>query len=112
MPSEDSPAQTIPAASRPAAIARASEDPGEADQYFNIPIETRARYLDLFRRYGVSHVFAGHYHRNAEARVGALEMITTGPAGKPLGGARSGMRIVKVSDAGIEHKYCDFGDLP
>jgi 3',5'-cyclic AMP phosphodiesterase CpdA len=87
-------------------------DAGEADQYFNIPQATRARYLELFRKYGVRHVFAGHYHRNAEARTDGLEMITTGPVGKPLGGARSGMRIVKVSDAGIEQKYYDFGDLP
>jgi 3',5'-cyclic AMP phosphodiesterase CpdA len=85
---------------------------GEADQYFNIPKATRMRYLELFRKYGVTHVFAGHYHRNAEARASGLEMITTGPVGKPLGGARSGMRIAKVTDEGIEQKYYDFGDLP
>jgi len=84
----------------------------EADQYFNIPRQTRARYLELFRRYGVTHVFAGHYHRNAQGRAGGLDMVTTGPVGKPLGGARSGLRIVKVSDQGIEHKYYDFGELP
>jgi 3',5'-cyclic AMP phosphodiesterase CpdA len=87
-------------------------DPGEADQYFNIPKATRERYLELFRTHGVTHVFAGHYHRNAEAQAGSLHMITTGPVGKPLGGARSGMRIVTVSDQGIEQKYYDFGDLP
>jgi 3',5'-cyclic AMP phosphodiesterase CpdA len=87
-------------------------DPGEADQYFNIPKATRERYLELFRKFGVTHVFAGHYHRNAEAHGPGLEMITTGPVGKPLGGARSGFRIAKVSDAGIEQKYYEFGDLP
>ena len=41
---------------------------------------------------------AGHYHRNAEGRAGAMEMITTGPVGKPLGnGSQSGMRVVIVS---------------
>jgi 3',5'-cyclic AMP phosphodiesterase CpdA len=85
---------------------------GEADQYFNIPKATRERYLELFHKYGVTHVFAGHYHRNAEGRDGALEMITTGPVGKPLGGARSGMRIATVTDGGIEQRYVDFGDLP
>ena len=87
-------------------------DPDEADQYFNIPRAIRARYLELFRTYNVTHVFAGHYHRNAQGRAGGLEMITTGPVGKPLGGARSGMRIAKVTDSGIEHTYRDFGDLP
>jgi len=87
-------------------------DPAEPDQYFNIPQPARARYLELFHQYGVSHIFAGHYHRNALAHDGALEMITTGPVGKPLGEARSGIRIVKVTDAGIEHRYYDFGELP
>jgi 3',5'-cyclic AMP phosphodiesterase CpdA len=87
-------------------------DAGEADQYFNIPTAARERYLALFRKYGVTHVFAGHYHRNAEGRTGSLEMITTGPVGKPLDDARSGIRLVNVTDAGIEHRYFDFGQLP
>jgi serine/threonine-protein phosphatase CPPED1 len=87
-------------------------DPGEADQYFNIPRETRARYLQLLHEYGVEYVFAGHYHRNSEGRDGALDMVTTGPVGMPLEGARSGIRIVTVTSAGVTHRYCDFGDLP
>ena len=87
-------------------------DPDEPDQYFNIPQLTRRRYLELFRKYGVSHVFAGHYHQLALAHAGDLEMVTTGPVGMPLGGARSGIRVVKVSDSGIEHRYYDFGELP
>jgi 3',5'-cyclic AMP phosphodiesterase CpdA len=88
------------------------KDPDEADQYFNIPKQARDRYLELFRRYGVSHVFAGHFHRNAHGKAGDLEMITTGPVGKPLDNARSGLRIAKVSDSGIEQRYYDFGELP
>ena len=87
-------------------------DAGEEDQYFNIPKPARARYLELFRKYGVTHVFAGHYHRNAHGRAGELEMITTGPVGKPLGGARSGIRVVTVGAQGIEHRYYDFGEMP
>ena len=87
-------------------------DPAEPDQYFNIPLESRKRYLELFRAHGVTHVFAGHYHRNASGRDGSLEMISTGPVGKPLGGAKSGIRIVTVSDAAVEHRYHEFGDLP
>jgi 3',5'-cyclic AMP phosphodiesterase CpdA len=87
-------------------------DAGEADQYFNIPKPARERYLELLRKFGVTHVFAGHYHRNAEAHAGELEMITTGPVGKPLGNARSGIRVVKVTDSGIEHRYYDFGEMP
>ncbi len=87
-------------------------DAGEPDQYFNIPKATRARYLELLHQYGVTHVFAGHYHRNAFGRDGTLQMFTTGPVGKPIGEARSGIRVVKVSDAAIEERYYDFGELP
>jgi len=88
------------------------KDPGEEDQYFNIPHETRLRYLKLLHEFGVKQVFAGHYHRNEEGRDGELDMVTTGPVGKPLEGARSGVRIVTVTPSGVTHKYFEFGDLP
>lgn len=84
----------------------------EADQYFNIPIETRTKYLDLFERAGVRYVFAGHLHQNSLGAAGPLHVITTGPVGKPLGGAESGIRIVKVTGQGIEDHYYSLGDLP
>ena len=84
----------------------------EEDRYENIPRETRQRYLKLLHEYGVKQVFAGHYHSTSDARDGDLEMITTGPVGKPVPPARSGLRIVTVSAAGVTHKYYDFGDLP
>jgi predicted MPP superfamily phosphohydrolase len=84
----------------------------EEDQYFNIPRETRARYLTLLHENGVEQVFAGHYHRNAEGRDGALDMVTTGPVGMPIEGGKSGIRIVTVTPAGVKHQYYDFGDLP
>ena len=61
---------------------------------------------------GVQAVFAGHYHRNEFGRDGTLEMVTTGPVGMPLGGAKSGLRVVTVDDKGVTHKFHDFGDLP
>lgn len=87
-------------------------DPGEEDQYFNIPRETRLRYLEILHQYGVRQVFAGHYHRNAWGTDGNLEMVTSGPVGMPLGGGKSGIRVVTVADSGVTHKYFDFGELP
>jgi 3',5'-cyclic AMP phosphodiesterase CpdA len=86
--------------------------PVEADEYFNIPLARRASYLALFRQFGVRYLFCGHYHRNAEARDGELENVTSGPVGKPLGGARSGLRVAIVREDRIEHRYYDLGDLP
>ena len=88
-------------------------DPDEEDKYENMPKDVRRRYLKLLHEYGVHQVFAGHYHHTHEARDGDLEMVTTGPAGMPIGdGARSGMRFVRVTGAGVEHRYYDFGELP
>ena len=84
----------------------------EPDQYFNIPVARRAGYLALFRESGVKYLFSGHYHRNAVARDGDLEAVTTGPVGKPMGGDSSGLRVVIVRDAGLEHRYYHFGEVP
>ena len=54
----------------------------------------------------------GANHRNELGRDGDLEMVTTGPVGMPLGGAKSGIRVVRVSDDGCTHQYYEFGELP
>jgi 3',5'-cyclic AMP phosphodiesterase CpdA len=86
--------------------------PDEADAYFNIPLATRARYLDLLERSGVRYVFAGHLHNNSFGQAGSLQMITTGPVGKPLGTGTSGMRVARLDAAGLKQAYFDFGHLP
>ena len=84
----------------------------EASQYFNVPLDARRHYLDLLQSAGVRYVFAGHYHRNAVGRDGAIEMITSGPVGRPLGADPSGLRIVTVKDDVLEHTYYAMGLIP
>lgn len=88
------------------------KDAAEADQYFNIPTARRLAYLAMFREFGVRYLFCGHYHRNAEGRDGEIENITSGPVGKPLGGAKSGIRVAIVRADKIEHRYYELGELP
>src|SRR5688572_25379180 len=88
------------------------EKADEPTQYFNIPIERRTGYLEMLKAAGVRYVFAGHYHRNSLGRDGDLEMITSGPVGQPLGNDPSGIRIVNVRDAGLEHRYYTLGNIP
>jgi 3',5'-cyclic AMP phosphodiesterase CpdA len=88
------------------------ETADEPSQYFNVPLETRSRYLALLKSSGVRYVFAGHYHRNAYGRDGELEMITSGPVGRPLGADPSGLRIVTVKDEALEHTYYGMGFIP
>ena len=88
------------------------QDPNEPEQYFNLPIDTRHRLLALFHEYGVEHVYAGHYHRNAYGRDGSLEMVTTGPVSRPIGNDPSGFRIVTVKDGNFESHYYGLGYMP
>ena len=88
------------------------QQPNEADQYFNIPLERRTRILQLLKEAGVSHVFAGHLHRNSGGKDGDLEMVTTSAVGRPLGSDPSGMRIVTVRPTGISHAYYGMGSVP
>ncbi len=84
----------------------------EPNEYFNIDIERRKMYLALFEKYGVRKIFAGHYHRNAGGRAGNIEMVTTGPVGRPLGVDSSGFRIVNVKGSLVTHKYYTLDSLP
>jgi 3',5'-cyclic AMP phosphodiesterase CpdA len=85
----------------------------EPDEYFNIPLARRATYLELFKGAGVKALISGHYHRNAVARTGSIDMITTGPVGKPLGdNPQSGMRVVIVRDDGLSHRFYSLAELP
>ena len=88
------------------------ENADEPAQYFNVPVEPGRKYLDLLKSAGVRYVFAGHYHRNASGRDGDLEMITSGPVGRPLGSDPSGIRIVTVAETGLVHTYFGFGSIP
>jgi hypothetical protein len=88
------------------------KSPEEPDQYFNIPLTRRTPLLQLFRDSGVRLLVSGHYHQNSGATVDGLEAVVTGPVGKPLGGARSGIRVFLVTDTAVTHKYYELGDLP
>ena len=85
----------------------------EPDQYYNIPLARRTTYLDMFKQAGVRALVSGHYHRNAIARTGNIDMITTGPVGKPSGdNPQSGIRVFIVRDDGLSHRFYSLAELP
>ena len=88
------------------------KDENEADEYFNIPLERRKKYLDLFAKHGVKYIFAGHYHRNAFGKNTNLDMVTTGPVGLALGKDPSGFRIISVSGTNVSHRYYALDSMP
>lgn len=84
----------------------------EPDEYFNIPTATRQKYLDLFKAYRIHYIFAGHYHRNAFAQNADVEMVTTGPIGKPLGKDSSGFRIITINGSKVDYPYYKLDSIP
>jgi len=84
----------------------------EPETYSNISTEIRNRYLDLFKKFKVDAVYAGHLHNNESAKYGQMEMVTTSAVGKPLANAPSGLRIVKVYSNRIESVYYSLDELP
>ncbi len=88
------------------------DSPDEADGRFAIPKARRAVLLGILKSNNVLAVFAGHTHRNILRSDGALQLVTTGAVGYPLGDDMSGFRVVKVLDDSIEHKYFGFDDVP
>lgn len=84
----------------------------EADSSAAIPGSQRGPLLELLRSHGVEAVFAGHWHRNASAFDGPMEVVISGPVGYPLGDDPSGIRIVSVYDDRIDHRYYGLDDVP
>ena len=85
---------------------------GEEDGYYAIPRKRRTPLLSLMRKFGVGAVFAGHWHRNSHGMDGSLEVVTSGPVGKPKGDTRSGIRIVEVFPDRLVHTYTPLGRVP
>ena len=81
------------------------KEPDEPDDYFNIPLGPRTKYLQLFEKYHVEYCFAGHYHRNSSGEAPNFHVTTTGPAGKPLGVDPSGFRVVTVHERKMDSVY-------
>ena len=84
----------------------------EPEGYSTLAPEVRRNYFRLFEETGVDAVFTGHLHDNAATEYRGIPMIVTGPAGRPLGEAPSGLRIITVRDGTIHHRYYPIDDLP
>ena len=85
----------------------------EPDKYQNIPIAMRSLHLDIFDRYGVSHMFSGHLHYPSEGTYKNFHAVGTGAVGFPIGeNTKSGLRIVKVYPDHIESEFVELDKIP
>ena len=83
----------------------APSPPGRPPGYWTVPRARRMPVIELFRRHGVQATFCGHWHRNHEARDGDMVEVLTSSVGYPLGDDPSGIRIVRLTGAGLEHEF-------
>ncbi|MCE5198036.1 MAG: metallophosphoesterase [Armatimonadota bacterium] len=84
----------------------------EKDDYSNIPQDQRRDYLGLMKQYGVEFSFAGHFHQNAIAKDGSLQIVITSAVGRALGKDPLGLRIWKVYPDRVEHTYYSLDNVP
>lgn len=73
----------------------------EPEDYFNFSKEARARYLALFKEYGVDAVFAGHTHCPYVTEIDGIAFYTGTAVGNCLHGARPGFNVVRVTKKGV-----------
>ena len=81
------------------------ESVDEPEDYFNFSKEQRHRYLDLFRKYGVDAVFAGHTHCNYTTEISGIRFYTANPTGNPLKHGTPGLNLIKVRPDSFEVKF-------
>jgi 3',5'-cyclic AMP phosphodiesterase CpdA len=84
----------------------------EEDDYFNVEKELRLRLLDQLYGAGVRYIFTGHYHRNAGGFYKDMELVVTSAVGAQLGTDKSGLRVVRVYENSIQHKYYAIDEIP
>lgn len=85
----------------------------EPENYSNLGMSNREKYLALFEANKVDFIFSGHLHDNAFGKYGNLELVTTSPIGKPHGSFSSGLRIIKFKKGSIiEHDFYELDDIP
>ena len=81
------------------------ESMDEREDNSNFDMEQRRRYVDLFKKYGVDVVFAGHTHQEYDATVEGIRFFTTGPVGNALGHGKPGYSVIRVDESGVGITY-------
>lgn len=84
------------------------KDIDEPEEYMNQTKAIREKYFELFDKFNVKAVFAGHLHNNAEAQNNDVQMITTNSTGMALGNAKPGLRIIEIGKNTFTHSYQEF----
>lgn len=78
----------------------------EPETYDSFSFPMRTRYMELFKKYGVTALFTGHLHRCNDIEIDGIRMITTGAAGLSLHeGYTEGFGRITVRRKSFEYEY-------
>lgn len=73
----------------------------EPDGHNNFPKEKRARYIELFKKYGVEGIFSGHSHLGGYFQSGGIRHVNSMPVAKAFLTGFSGINVVTVTEKGF-----------
>jgi len=84
----------------------------EMDLNIGIPAKYRKKYVDLFDKYNVQYMFAGHLHVNHIAHAENLTIVVTNAVCSSRSSDPPGLRTVKVYPGKVVHDYYSLETLP
>ncbi|MBX3179571.1 MAG: metallophosphoesterase [Candidatus Hydrogenedentes bacterium] len=83
-----------------------TDNPGEDENYYNLPPATRAEVLELAKGAGVKAWLAGHVHKNLERDFEGIPVIASATTSKNFDGAPYGFRVWTLGgDGALSHRY-------
>jgi 3',5'-cyclic AMP phosphodiesterase CpdA len=74
------------------------KEPGEADQYFNLPLEKRTELLTLFRQRGVAAVLGGHAHKLLVNEYQGIQLVNGETTSRNFDKRLRGFRLWHIGD--------------
>lgn len=88
---------------------------GEANEYFNIPIDYRSRVIDVMKRHGVSVYLSGHRHGDHTTHdpISGITVLTQGSLAFAIGkGQKLGFSLITVGPDGVSKEFIPVVDPP
>ena len=81
------------------------KDIDEPEDYENFPMESRRKYIDLLKEYGVHAVLAGHTHKDYDTVFEGIRLVAANPVCNALGHGQPGFNTVSLTKDGFEIEF-------
>ncbi|MBR5176170.1 MAG: metallophosphoesterase [Bacteroidales bacterium] len=81
------------------------KDIDEPEDYENFPMESRRKYIDLLKGYGVDAVLAGHTHKDYDIVFEGIRLVAANPVCNGIGHGQPGFNTVSLTKDGFEIEF-------